>query len=212
MAIMRTDLKLLMALILVGGGTATAQVNRGYTGTQAFQNCGAPESFPMCGVQAESGVFLVYVPPESGLLHLNTDGSTFDTVLGVFTNPASPQLISCNNNGGIDGRDSALVVPVRAGQSNIILVAGVNGDCGTVEFAYSLVTTSRLAALPRNQLGQFQGRVIGHTNMRFTIQASTNLSNWSSLFTTNSTTANLDFVDRASPVPPRRFYRAMMLP
>jgi hypothetical protein len=48
--------------------------------------------------------------------------------------------------------------------------------------------------------------------MRFTLQASTNLSNWTALFTTNSTNASLDFVDRTSPVPPRRFYRAMMLP
>ena len=210
---MRIGLRIVLILLLVAAFEVNAQVNRGYTGTQVFQNCGEPDpELTLCNVLANSGVFLVYVPPESGILHLNTDGSTFDTVMGVFTNPISPRLVACNNNGGIDGQDSALTVPVRGGQSNIILVAGVNGECGTVEFAYSLVTTSRLATLPRTQLGQFQGRVIGHTNMRFTIQASTNLSNWTALFTTNSTNANLDFLDRTAPIPPKRFYRAMMLP
>ena len=198
-------------VLLVASLAANAQ-NRGYTGTQVFQNCGEPESAVLCSVQADSGVYLVYIPPESGVLYLNTDGSTFNTVMGVFTNPASPRLVACDNNGGIDGQDSALTVPVRAGQSHIILVAGVNGDCGTVQFQYSLVSTSRLAVLPRTPQGQFQGRVIAHTNMRFTLQASTNLSNWATLFTTNSTNASLDFVDRTSPIPPRRFYRAMMLP
>ena len=76
----------------------------------------------------------------------------------------------------------------------------------------SVCACSGEAALPRTPQGQFQGRVIAHTNMHFTIQASTNLSNWTALFTTNSTNATLDFVDRTSPIPPRRFYRAMMLP
>ena len=202
----------IVAALLLTGLAASAQV-RGYTGTQVFQNCGEPDpTLPLCGVQANSGAFLIYVPPESGVLYLNTDGSTFDTVMGVFTNTASPRLVTCDNNSGIDGQDSALAVPVRAGQSNIILVAGVNGECGSVQFKYSLVSTSRLAALPRTPLGQFQGRVIAHTNMRFTIQASTNLTNWTPLFTTNSANASLDFVDRTSPIPSRRFYRALMLP
>ena len=198
-------------VMLLAGLTASAQ-NRGYTGTQVLQNCGEPEFGLLCNVQADAGAFLVYIPPESGVLYLNTDGSTFNTVMGVFTNPASPRLIACDNNSGLDGQDSALAVPVRGEQSHIILVAGVNGECGTVNFSYSLVSTSRLATLQRTAQGQFQGRVIGHTNMRFTIQASTNLSNWTALFTTNSTNATLDFVDRTSPIPPRRFYRAMMLP
>ena len=214
--LMRMCLQIVLACF-VTSLTASGQVNRGYTGTQVFGNCGHPDpKLALCGLPANAGAFLLYVPPEAGILHLNTDGSDFDTLMGVYlrspVNPAVLQLVACDNNSGIDGEDSALVVPVRAGETNIILLAGVEPQCGYITFEYNLVSPSRLTALPRTPSGQFQGRVTGHDAMRFTIQTSSNLKNWTPLLTTNATNASLDFVDPSLPVPPKRFYRALMLP
>jgi hypothetical protein len=198
--------------------TSTAQVIRGYSGTQVFANCGNPDpEQPVCGTLAGAESWVSFVPLEDGRLFLNTDGSTFNTVMDVFirsaSNPNVLQLRGCDNDSGLDGSDSALNVTVRAGETNFVRIAGVNGDCGTITFNYNLIAPSRLAALGRTPQGQFQGRVTGHTNMTFRIEATSNFVNWSSLFTTTATTsATLDFVDRTSPIPPRRFYRAVMLP
>lgn len=207
-----------MVLVVFSGHNLTAQVVRGYTGTQTFANCGNPDpEITVCRVNdAGAAVWLSFIADATGVLYLNTDGSSFDTVMGVYTrSPSNPTLLierACDDNGGLDGRDSALHLPVQAGTTYQILMAGVSGACGTLRFTYRLVAPSRLAVLARTPAGEFQGRVSGYTNMRFTIQASTNLTNWAALLTTNSTNTTFDFVDRSLPRPPRRFYRAVMLP
>jgi hypothetical protein len=152
------------------------------------------------------------------MLFLNTDGSSFDTVLAVYrrsaTNAARLELINCDNNSGIDRRDSALQIPVQAGGTNFIVVDGVNGATGTLRLNYKLVTPSALSlsipGLSTPQAGRV--RVSGHAAMRFTLEASTNLVNWLPLFTTNSSTAIFEFADPESLQAPRRYYRALMLP
>jgi len=209
--------QILSASIVLICLSSSAQVIRGYTGTQVFANCGEPDpGLQICNVDVGAGYWLSFVPTEAGVLYLNTDGSTFDTALAVFirspSNPTQLQVVACDNNSGTDGRDSATHLNVRAGETNFILIAGVDGACGTVTFAYSLLTRSRLAPLARTPTGKFQARVTGHTNMKFMVEASSNLVSWAPLLTTNSSNATCDFVDPTTPTPPRRFYRAQMLP
>lgn len=209
----------ILALVILAARSASAQVTRGYVGTQVFQNCGNPDpDLPFCGVTAGAEVWINFLPEETGRLYLNTDGSTFDTVMAVFVrsnaNPAVLHYVTCDNNSGTNGLTSALQVPVQGGQTNYILMAGVNGACGTLRFNYNLVTPSRLAPLARTPAGDFQGRVTAsRTNARFTVLASSNLAAWTPLLTNNTgASTNFNFVDTNRPIPARRFYRALMLP
>jgi hypothetical protein len=158
--------------------------------------------------------WISFVPEETGSVFLNTDGSSYDTVIAVFTrmtNSPMLELLGCDNNGGLDGRDSALLVPVQAGKTNFIVVDGVNGGSGILRLNYSLVTPTLLTALGNTPEGASRVRLTGRPGLRFTIQRSTDLQTWSSLVTTNTPSGVFDLID-SSPGLPGRFYRALLLP
>jgi len=197
---------------------AANTVVRGYTGTHIFNTAGSggePGEQPVCGVVGGASQWITFVPLDTGLLHLNTAGSSYNTVMAVFrrslANPAVLQLIDCDNNSGQDGRDSALSLPVDSGVTNFVMVDGVNGATGTLHLNYSLITTTLLTPLAPNGLGQPRFRLTGHPAMNFRIETSLDMAIWSTLFTTNSADAIFEFTD-TNPNPQRRFYRAVMLP
>lgn len=199
------------------GAATLAPVVRGYTGTQVFNTSGSlteGTERPICGVVGGASTWIHVVPERDGVLHLNTDGSSYDTVMAVFVSATGGllQLKACDNNAGLDGRDSALSLSVLAGKTNYVVVDGVGGATGTLRFNYSLVTPGTLTALGLAQDGNFLLRVTGRPNMRFSIQRSATPTNWASILTTNSANAVCDFVDRTSTNATHRFYRALMLP
>ncbi|MCI0747562.1 MAG: HYR domain-containing protein [Verrucomicrobia subdivision 3 bacterium] len=193
--------------------SVAASVVRGYTGTQVFNTSGSfSEGEVICGVIGGSSSWIPFLAAESGMLHLNTDGSSFDTVMAVYlrSGAGGRTLVDCDNNSGVDGRDSSLTIPINGGETNFIVIDGVNGTTGTLKLNYSLITSASLAPLGLTAQGARQLRVLGHADMRFTIEGSANLIEWTPLLTTNSPTATFDFIDAASS--PIRFYRAIMLP
>ena len=204
---------------LHANGVASVVV-RGYTGSQVFNTAGSATEAgeePICGVMGGASQWITFVSLESGTLHVDTDGSSYDTVIAVFvrspTNAAKLQLVKCDNNSGRDGRDSRLDdVPVQAGKTNFIVIDGVNSATGILQLNYSLVTATRLTSLGINTQGAYRMRVNGHAAMRFTIQRSSDFVNWTSIFTTNSATATFDFTDPASSSNSLFYYRALMLP
>lgn len=200
-------------------GFAPAVVVRSYTSTQVFSSLGgttsAGELFPCYGVGGASEWYAV-VAEESGVLHVNTDGSSYDTVLAVYTYATPPTnglaLLGCDNNSGLDRRDSAVRVPVQAGRTNFIVIDGYNGAYGVARLNCTLVTPGRLTALGMTAQKMFNLRLTGRPAMRFSIEGSTNFSSWTSLITTNAATGTFDYIDRGSTNNARRFYRAIMLP
>jgi hypothetical protein len=200
-----------------GHGLAAAQaVVRGYTGTQVFNTSGGtgePGDQPICGALGGASYWIPFVPRENGVLHLNTDGSSYNTLLAVFvhTNATVPRMLACDNNSGLDGRDSSLSLQVAAGLTNLVMVDGVNGQTGTLRLNYTLVTPSAIT-LPDMSGGTNIVRIATHAGARFSIQVSSNLLDWTPVLVTNSTSATFDYLD---PVPPgslQRFYKALMLP
>ena len=203
-----------------GRGEMALQANtvvRGYTGTQIFNTAGSSTSAaedPICGVLGGSSEWITFVAVESGDLFLNTDGSSYDTVMAVFarnpTNAAMLTQLACDNNGGLDHLDSALVIPVTIGQTNAILIDGVNGASGTLKLNYSLVPKTTIKLLSTLGSGQNTLRVSGRTNLNFSVQSSSNLIHWTTILTTNAPTGLLDFQDATSSA--RQFYRVKALP
>src|SRR5207245_70922 len=65
-----------------------------------------------CGVPPSHSMWVVYYSPRVEQVKVSTEGSDFDTVLGVYTwtnnTNDAPAEIACDNNSGYDGRSSLL--------------------------------------------------------------------------------------------------------
>lgn len=197
---------------------AAAAIVRSYTSTQVFSSAGsttsADERLLCYGVGGASEWFAV-VTEEAGTLYLNTDGSSYDTVMAVYTYAPTNiglALLGCDNNSGKDGKDSAVSVPVSAGQTNFIVIDGFNGASGVARLQCSLVTPGRLTPIGLTTQQTFRLRLTGQPAMKFTLQGSTNFVNWTSLITNSSASGLFEFTDSRSTNSPFRFYRALMLP
>jgi hypothetical protein len=201
-----------------GPAIAAASVARGFTGTQIFNTTGAATGpgEVICGVIGGSSEWLTLIAEASGTLFLNTDGSSYDTVMSVFqrnpTNSAALIQLACDNNSGLDGTDSSIVMPVNVGSTNYVLVDGVNGAIGILQLNYSLATTTILKMGGRTADGANILQVSGRPGLNFSVQSSANLKNWTTLVTTNAPTGALDYVDTSSIGVPTRYYRALILP
>jgi len=190
----------------------------GYTGTQIFNTYGSVNAVgepPICGVVGGASTWIKLVAEQSGELHLNTDGSSFDTVVEVFERiigVTNLHSLGCDDTNGLDHLDSALVVPVVAGRTNFIEIDGVNGATGVLKFNYNLVVPSTLTAMGRNGSGQFQFLITGKPGMAFNIQHTTNLRSWTNLFSGTDPDGSYLFTDTSPTPPAARFYRLLMLP
>ena len=179
----------------------------------------------LCGVIGGASAWCPLPPSAraySGQLYLNTDGSTFNTLLAVAYS-SQANILTCDTNSragmGVNGAaTSAVQIPVRAGDNNnFIGVDGVGGAYGSCTIHWMLFPAPTLSFLGRTPAGNNHLQVLGQTgqsNMHFTIQVSTDFVHWSSLLaiTTNSPTNLFDWVDTNSTRFVQRFYRASMLP
>jgi hypothetical protein len=201
-----------------GPTTLASSVVRGYTGSQIFNTTGSatgPGEL-ICGVIGGASEWVTFVAEVSGTLFLNTEGSSYDTVMAVFrrspTNSAVLELMACDNNSGSDGKDSALAVPVQMGKTNYVLVDGVSGATGILQLNYSLATDTVLRYLGYTLQGAQHLQVVGLTNLHFTLQCSSDMKNWTALVTTNAVTGVYDYIDNGTAGAPVRYYRALLLP
>ena len=128
---------------------------RGYRGTQIFSTLGAtkdPGEPNHCGETGGASVWYAYQPPASGLLILDTDGSSFATVLAVYTGPgtdfASLVPVTCDKNSGSTAKTCRVVFPVRKDTVYYIAVDGVGGASGTAELNYNLGVAPVFTLLP----------------------------------------------------------------
>jgi hypothetical protein len=201
-----------------GGSIEASTVVSSFTGTQVFNTTGSgtDPTEVICGVIGGASEWLSFVPQASGVLFLNTDGSSYDTVMAVFrrspTNSAVLELLACDNNSGTNGKTSSLTVPVTAGVTNYIDVDGVSGASGVLQLNYSLATTAIIKLLPPTAQGNQHLLVSGRTNFHFAIQASSNTVDWTSLVTTNAPSGVFDYIDVKSTNFSGRSYRALILP
>src|SRR5205814_8799916 len=92
-----------------------------------------------------------YQPPNDGVLHLDTEGSDYDTVLAVYTGPgtdyASLVPVDCDNNSGSDGKTSKATFRARQDTVYFIAVDGVGGASGTVVLDYDLNTLPTISSV-----------------------------------------------------------------
>ncbi|MBI2924745.1 MAG: immunoglobulin domain-containing protein [Verrucomicrobia bacterium] len=137
-------------------------VVHGYSGTQMFWTYpGNDADEPNhCGVVGGASYWFSYQAPDTGILTLNTDGSSFDTVLAVYVDNGSGQgyaslvSVACNNNSGVDGQDSALQFAATSGTIYYIVVDGVGGATGLVYLNYNLNTLPVVSAIASQTIAE----------------------------------------------------------
>ena len=121
-----------------------AATSRGYSGSQVFSTVGSlkePGEPDHCGVPGGASRWFAFEAETDGVLDVNTDGSTFDTILAVYTgtnaNFSELTAVACDNDSGTNGVTSSLHFTTVTGTIYYIAVDGVNGASGTVVLNYS---------------------------------------------------------------------------
>jgi hypothetical protein len=135
---------------IVASGGGAAGLLRGYNGSQIFNTTFAvvdTNEPPHCGVAGGKSYWLFYQPPTNGTVTLDTLGSTYDTVMEVYTFNGAlvgyQDLVSldcANDSFGTNG-PSRVQVPVVKSRQYVVVVAGVNGASGTAWLNYNLNAT-----------------------------------------------------------------------
>ena len=106
------------------------------------------ERLASCAADAGTAVWWRYTAAETGSLYLNTDGSNFNTVLGIWTGSNHPlNELACDNDSG-PGSLSWLSFDANAGESYYIRVSGYGGAEGEIV----LNTTTLPACLAQTEI------------------------------------------------------------
>lgn len=130
-------------------------VVRGYNGNQIFNTTFAttdPAEPLHCGVKGGASYWLMYEAPTNGTITMDTIGSSYDTVMEVYTfngtlkSYADLISIACDNNSGTNGSSKVTFQTVRT-RSYVVVVDGVNGARGTAWLNYVL-NTNQVAQPP----------------------------------------------------------------
>lgn len=140
----------------------------GYNGMQIFDTTSAivdPNAPLICGVPPGAAYWFSYQAPANGLMTISTGGSSFATLLAVFTYTGTLTsytnliLVACDNNSGGTGTGTSSVqFPTTSGANYFIVVGGVNGGRGIAHLNYNL--SAGLAPVPPVLTSQPQTLVV----------------------------------------------------
>ena len=86
----------------------------------------------------DKSVWWRWQPPISGRLTVDTTGSNFNTILGVYTGTRISSLRSLAENDDTNGQQSRVMLDVTAGTTYQFRVAGYDGGTGTIVLNWNL--------------------------------------------------------------------------
>jgi Ig-like domain-containing protein len=210
-------------LPLVGGGgiqsVATTSFTPvfGYTGTQIFSTVGFSNELgelSHCSIPGGASAWFVMVATNNGQLYLNTVGSSFNTVLAVYTGPGptikSLTAVECDDDSG-PGTTSSLDIPVIKDNIYYIAVDGYNGVSGTAHLNYRLLIPMTLTQLAKTNETTCRFRVTATPAYPFTLQRCVGLSSWLDILTTNRPNGIFNYLDTNAGIQ-KKFYRVVQTP
>jgi hypothetical protein len=161
--------------------------SHGYSGTQVFSTVGATRDTgePIhCGIGGGRSEWFAYQAETNGTLRIDTEGSSFDTVLAVYIGPgdsyATLTNVACDNNSGSNGLTSKVIFQATQGTIYWIAVDGVGNASGTVRLNFALGQPLALTAHPQSST------VPSGTNVTFSVTAS-GMTNYSYQWRFNGT-------------------------
>jgi hypothetical protein len=138
-----------------GGDTGGYSVSQTFSTVGATKEEGEPDP---CGQAGGASEWYIYTTPAAGTLHVDTEGSTFNTLLGLYTNAGATVSFSnlmeqgCGytTNFQLDGQPS-IDLPVAAGVRFYIVVDGYQGESGTVRLNIGLGAPPQILTQPQSR-------------------------------------------------------------
>jgi hypothetical protein len=190
-----------------------ASLATGFTGAQIFNTFGAVKEAgepDHCGIAGGASQWFAYQSPTDGELTISTDGSDFDTVMGVYTSTGSSFgdliEITCDNDSGTDGLDSSVTFNASKDTIYYVAVDGVEAATGTVNLAYELEVGLTVQSVTIADLGmQFEIQTV--PDITFVIEGTEDFENWVELISTSSVDGNFNYIDNEALISEGRFYR-----
>ena len=133
-------------IVLSGLVVATAGQN-----TNATKEAGEPNH---AGAKGGKSVWWAWTAPASGTVTISTAGSSFDTVLGLYTGSTVSSLTEVASNDDESGNTSTslIVTNVVGGTAYAIAVDGYGGEFGSISLTVSNSAPTLCAARTGNQL------------------------------------------------------------
>ena len=122
----------------------------------------SPSEPNICGIVGGASCWSCFVPTKSGTLYLDTQGSTFDTLLGVFVDDGSNHgysslvSVACDDNSDKDGLSSSLSLNVTNGVPYYIMLDGKNGAYGQAVLNYSFDGSPYISRISTQTISQEQ--------------------------------------------------------
>lgn len=161
-------------------------------------------------------VWYAWQSPVTGSVTVDTIGSTFDTLLAVYTGDSVTNLtlVAADDDGANFNGNSKLTFVATAGTTYAIAVDGYY-----YSFAYiaqggvvlNITPSMSLGSLARESKGEINLLVAGPAQGRVIVQWSSNLASWFPLGTNLIPEGGtVLFTDAQAASQPRRFYRALL--
>jgi hypothetical protein len=162
-----------------GGDTAGFSVSQTFSSVGATKEPGEPDP---CGQTGGASEWFIYTTPSAGTLHVDTIGSDFNTLVGVFTNagggaPAFTTLVEqgCGytTNYATEGQPSINLPDVPAGTEFFITVDGYQGASGMVQLNIGLGAAPAILTQPQSRpavpggSAGFAVAAVGTTNLYY---------------------------------------------
>jgi len=166
----------------------------------------------IAGNPGGKSVWWQWPAPVSGPITLSTDGSSFDTLLGVFTGTSLSNLVLVASNDDANATlQSEVAFNAVAGTNYQIVGDGVDGAVGAI--VLTLIAAPVRLCEPISVVGnQVQFCVNGEIGRAYNVEASPDLSNWSIIATGVNTNSLFRFIDPAMSNFHQRFYRLTFEP
>jgi hypothetical protein len=183
----------------------------GLSGTTNGYNIGASKEPNEPAHASDVGgrsIWFQWLAPESGPAEFNTAGSSFDTLLAIYTGESVSSLTSvvANDNDTSAGlQTSRVTLPAVAGTTYQIAVDGYGADSGTVSLYWNMA--SRVGISPLSN-GNVQVTFSGVNGQRYGLLASSNLVDWSTQATRTMSSAPQQYID--GPSNALRYYRTTL--
>jgi hypothetical protein len=179
-----------------------------------LQNVGASKEFGEPNHAGNSGgksLWWTWTAPASGPVTVTTEGSTFRNALAVYTGPTVSNLTMITTNlAGAGTNTSQVTFAATGGTTYHFAVDGFNGATGSVVVNLSLpVTTIALSQPARAEDGFFHFTITSAPGLALRVDATTNLTTWTTIATVTNVTGTMDFADTNSPSFKLRFYRVV---
>jgi hypothetical protein len=150
--------------------------------------------------------------PRTGPVKIQTAGSSFDTLLGVYTGATLANLVLVANNDDANGTlQSEVTFNATVDTNYQITVDGFDGASGSIILTL-IVDPPRLCLPVTVVSNQLQVCIAGDLERTYTVEASPDLLNWTLIAAPLNSDGTLRFADPARDNYRQRFYRVTFEP